>query len=63
MSLLLIYWEGGRITRPFIWESTRFCFSPNADRYTVARLMLSPGEVMVGFGIQQCLAVSDQRMT
>ena len=49
MNILLIFWEGGKITSPFIGESTRFCLSPNADLCTVARLMLSAGEVMVGF--------------
>ena len=53
---------GGTIQSPFVWESTRFCLSKDADRFTAARLMLAAGEAMVNYGVEQCLGVFDARM-
>lgn len=52
----------GPVQSPLIWESTRFCLARHAPRKTAALLMLAAGEVMVGFGVEQCVAVFDQRM-
>lgn len=53
---------GGSIESPFIWESTRFCLSQKADRFTAPRLMLAAGEAMVRYSVGHCLGVFDARM-
>lgn len=53
---------GVAVTSPFIWECTRFCLSRTAARNVASMLMLAGGEAMVGFGIEQCVGVFDQRM-
>ncbi len=54
--------DGVAVTSPFIWECTRFCLSRTAARNVASLLMLAGGEAMVGFGIEQCVGVFDQRM-
>jgi N-acyl-L-homoserine lactone synthetase len=53
---------GDLIQNPTIWECTRFCLSRAATRLTANAFMLAGGEVMVGFGVKQCVGVFDQRM-
>ena len=54
--------NGDLINSPLIWECTRFCLARHATRLTANALMLAGGEVMVGFGVKQCVGVFDQRM-
>jgi acyl homoserine lactone synthase len=54
--------QGDAIESPFIWECTRFCLAPGADRRVAAALMLGGGEVMRGFGVTQFVGVFDARM-
>ncbi len=53
---------GERIESPFIWECTRFCLSPNADRRVSAALALGAGELMEAFGLKYFVGVFDARM-
>lgn len=56
---------GGAITSPLIWESTRFCLSPNAggqsERISAA-LMLAGCEIGLNFGLRHAVGVFDPRM-
>ena len=54
--------NGDLINSPLIWECARFCLARHATRLTSNALMLAGGEVMVGFGVKQCVVVFDQRM-
>ncbi len=54
--------KGVAVKSPLIWECTRFCLSRHAARNVASLLMLAGGEAMVGFGIEQCIGVFDQRM-
>ena len=45
-----------------IWECSRFCLAPDADRRTSAALMLGGGALMEGFGIRHFVGVFDHRM-
>ncbi|MCL4113491.1 UNVERIFIED_CONTAM: hypothetical protein GTU68_062462 [Idotea baltica] len=56
---------GRKISDPKIWESTRFCLSPDlgeqAGRISAA-LMLAGCEVGIGFGLHRAIGVFDPRM-
>lgn len=56
---------GGAITSPLIWESTRFCLSPNAGAQSArisAGLMLAGCEIGLNFGLKHAVGVFDPRM-
>ena len=53
---------GVRIESPLIWECTRFCISPRADRRAAAGLVLGAGELMLTFSIEHFCGVFDPRM-
>ncbi len=57
---------GVRIESPLIWECTRFCLSPGADRranrLAGAALALGAGELMAAFGLRHYVGVFDARM-
>jgi len=52
----------GSIHSPLIWECTRFCLSPNADRRVTAGLVLGAGEIMRRFSLEHYVGVFDPRM-
>ncbi len=54
--------EGVRIQSPLIWECTRFCLAPDADRKITARLVIGAGEVMENFCLEHFVGVFDPRM-
>ncbi|MBV7408031.1 acyl-homoserine-lactone synthase [Maritimibacter sp. DP1N21-5] len=54
--------NGHRIESPFIWECTRFCLSPQADRRASVALALGAGEVMAAMKLQHFVGVFDARM-
>lgn len=54
--------DGVRIESPFIWECTRFCLAPGADRRVTAALTLGAGEIMEEFHLKHFVGVFDQRM-
>lgn len=54
--------DGVRIESPLIWECTRFCLAPGADRRVSAALVLGAGEVMQNFHLSHFLGVFDPRM-
>ncbi|MEM6636632.1 MAG: acyl-homoserine-lactone synthase [Pseudomonadota bacterium] len=54
--------DGVRIASPFIWECTRFCLAPDADRRVTAALVLGAGELMENFHIAHFIGVFDPRM-
>ena len=53
---------GVQITSPLIWECTRFCLAPGADRRVAAALVLGAGEVMEAFHLKHFIGVFDARM-
>ncbi len=53
---------GVRIESPLIWECTRFCLAPQADRRASAALVLGAGEVMETFRLKHFVGVFDGRM-
>ena len=53
---------GVRIESPLIWECTRFCLAPSADRRASAALVLGAGEVMENFRLSHFVGVFDARM-
>lgn len=53
---------GERIESPFIWECTRFCLAPGADRRVTAALTLGAGELMEKFQLERFVGVFDPRM-
>lgn len=53
---------GTRFTSPFIWECTRFCLAPGADKRVAGALMLAGGELMRAFSLTHLLGVFDARM-
>ena len=53
---------GAKIESPFIWECTRFCISPRADRRAAAALVLGGGELMDNFKLSHFCGVFDPRM-
>ena len=54
--------DGVEIVSPFIWECTRFCISPRADRRAAAALVLGAGELMDNFQLSHFCGVFDPRM-
>ncbi|RPE67288.1 acyl homoserine lactone synthase [Pacificibacter maritimus] len=54
--------DGVRIESPLIWECTRFCLAPGADRKVTAALTLGAGEVMDEFKLDHFVGVFDPRM-
>lgn len=54
--------DGVQISSPLIWECTRFCISPRADRRAAAALVLGGGELMENFGLEHFCGVFDPRM-
>lgn len=55
----------GEIKSPLIWESTRFCLSPNADDQAgrvSAAIMLAGCEIGLKFGLKHAVGVFDARM-
>ncbi|NNK77426.1 MAG: autoinducer synthase [Litoreibacter sp.] len=54
--------DGVRIESPLIWECTRFCLAPDADRRVTAALVLGAGEVMQNFSLSHFVGVFDPRM-
>ncbi|SFJ33739.1 acyl-homoserine-lactone synthase [Celeribacter neptunius] len=54
--------DGVRIESPFIWECTRFCLAPGADRQVTAALTLGAGEIMEEFHLEHFVGVFDPRM-
>ena len=54
--------DGVKIESPFIWECTRFCLSPHADRKVTAALVLGAGELMANFSLSHFIGVFDPRM-
>jgi N-acyl-L-homoserine lactone synthetase len=53
---------GTKIESPLIWECTRFCISPRADRRAAAALVLGGGEIMDNFKLLHFCGVFDPRM-
>ncbi|MFD0978169.1 acyl-homoserine-lactone synthase [Tropicimonas aquimaris] len=54
--------DGVKIESPLIWECTRFCISPRADRRAAAALVLGGGELMDNFKLEHFCGVFDPRM-
>ncbi|MGH1368336.1 MAG: acyl-homoserine-lactone synthase [Maritimibacter sp.] len=54
--------DGHAIESPLIWECTRFCLSPEADRRASAALALGAGELMEHFALDHFVGVFDPRM-
>lgn len=54
--------DGVKIQSPLIWECTRFCISPRADRRAAAALTLGAGEIMARFHLRHFIGVFDPRM-
>jgi acyl homoserine lactone synthase len=46
-----------QIKSPLIWECTRFCISPRADRRATAALVVAAGELMDEFELQHFVGV------
>lgn len=53
---------GVTIASPLIWECTRFCLAPGADRRASAAIVLGAGEVMENFRLSHFVGVFDARM-
>lgn len=55
---------GGELCAPTLWETTRFCVSPDApDGARVAALLMMAGaQLGVGFGLSHSIGVFDARM-
>ena len=53
---------GVRIESPLIWECTRFCLAPGAERRVSAAIALGAGELMAGFRLKHYVGVFDPRM-
>lgn len=54
--------QGVRIESPLIWECTRFCLAPGAERHVSALLVLAAGEIMKNFHLSHFIGVFDPRM-
>ena len=54
--------DGVHIESPLIWECTRFCLSPGADRRVSAALALGAGELMAAYHLEHFVGVFDPRM-
>lgn len=55
--------DGVEIRSPLIWECTRFCLAPDADRRVSAGLVLGADEVMRNMCLEHFVGVYDIRMT
>ena len=51
-----------RIESPLIWECTRFCLSPNAERRVTAGLIIAADDLMSRFALTSFVGVFDSRM-
>lgn len=49
--------DGVQIQSPLIWECTRFCISPRADRRATAALVVAAGELMDEFALRHFVGV------
>jgi len=45
-----------------VWECTRFCLSPDADRRVARRILLAASELGLGLGLKSCVGVFDRPM-
>lgn len=54
--------DGVRIQSPLIWECTRFCISPRADRRATAALVVAAGELMDEFALEHFVGVFFDKM-
>ena len=54
--------DGVRIESPLIWECTRFCISPKADRRATAALVVAAGELMEAFALEHFVGVFFDKM-
>jgi len=54
--------DGTPIASPLIWECTRFCLAPGAERRAAAALALGAGELMAAFHLTHFVGVFDRRM-
>ena len=54
--------DGVRIESPLIWECTRFCISPRADRKATAALVVVAGELMDEFALEHFVGVFFDKM-
>lgn len=54
--------DGVHIESPLIWECTRFCLAPRAERRVSSGLVLGAGEVMANFHLEHFVGVFDNRM-
>ena len=54
--------DGVHIESPLIWECTRFCLAPRAERQVSSGLVLGAGEVMANFHLEHVVGVFDNRM-
>jgi len=55
--------DGVEIRSPLIWECTRFCLAPDADRRVSAGLVLGADELMRNMCLDHFVGVYDRRMT
>lgn len=53
---------GVTVRSPFIWECTRFCLAPNADRNASRKVLLATMEIGFYFGVQFFVGVFSKRM-
>lgn len=53
---------GVHIQSPLIWECTRFCISPRADRRATAALVVAAGELMDEFALEHFVGVFFDKM-
>ena len=53
---------GVAIASPLIWECTRFCLAPGAERRVTAGLVLGAGMLMERFALEHFVGVFDPRM-
>jgi acyl homoserine lactone synthase len=54
--------DGVHIQSPLIWECTRFCISPRADRKATAALVVAAGELMDEFALEHFVGVFFDKM-
>ncbi|MEO1018762.1 MAG: acyl-homoserine-lactone synthase [Pseudomonadota bacterium] len=54
--------DGVKIMSPYIWECTRFCISPAAERGTATLLMLAGAKLMQEASIEHFVGVFDRQM-
>lgn len=54
--------DGVVIESPLIWECTRFCLAPNADRRITAGLVIAADDLMRQFALTSFVGVFDPRM-